>query len=204
MDTKNILFICGGAFAGIEKLIEDRQDRKGIGFGAAIQTKAEKRTDTILRGLQPHDLIKFGLIPELLGRLPVITTLDPLDREQMVNILTEPKNALVKQYVKLMAYDRVELVFDQAALEAAADQAIERGMGARGLRAILENCMTRIMYEIPSDPTVCRVTITADCVNHGAEPLVERDESRLDRPLPRLGAAALRDARGGYAQGDAS
>lgn len=179
VDTKNILFICGGAFAGIEKLIEDREDKKGIGFGAQIQSKVEKRQDTTLRGLQPHDLIKFGIIPELVGRLPVITTLDPLDRDQLVNILTEPKNALVKQYKKLLEYDHVELDFDQAALEAAADVALERNIGARGLRAVLENCMTQIMYDIPSDPSVCKVTITADCVKSGADPLVERDVQRL-------------------------
>ena len=204
VNTKNILFICGGAFAGIEKLIEDRQDRKGIGFGAVIQSKEEKRTDTILRSLQPHDLIKYGIIPELVGRLPVITTLDPLDRDQLVNILTEPKNALVRQYKKLLEYDRVELEFQQDALEAAADQALERGIGARGLRAVLESCMTQIMYEIPSDPAVCRVTITKDCVKNGARPLVERDESRLEWPSHRLGAAALRDAKSQHEESSAS
>ena len=165
VDTKNILFICGGAFAGIEKVIENRKDRK----------------------------IKYGLIPELVGRLPVAATLDPLDRDQLVRILTEPKNALVKQYIKLLEYDRVALTFEQGALEAAADEALEREMGARGLRAVLEKCMTQIMYEIPSDPTVCKVTITADCVKNGAAPLVERDPERLERPF-RLGAAALREA----------
>ena len=193
VDTKNILFICGGAFAGIEKVIENRKDRKGIGFGATIQTKEEKQKDTVLRDLQPHDLIKYGLIPELVGRLPVAATLDPLDRDQLVRILTEPKNALVKQYIKLLEYDRVALTFEQGALEAAADEALEREMGARGLRAVLEKCMTQIMYEIPSDPTVCKVTITADCVKNGAAPLVERDPERLERPF-RLGAAALREA----------
>lgn len=204
VNTKNILFICGGAFAGIEKLIEDRQDRKGIGFGAVIQSREEKRTDTILRSLQPHDLIKYGIIPELVGRLPVITTLDPLDREQLVNILTEPKNALVRQYKKLLEYDRVELEFQPSALEAAADQALERGIGARGLRAVLEGCMTQIMYEIPSDPTVCKVTITEDCVLNGAQPLVERDEARLDWPAHRLGAAALREAKSHHEESSAS
>ncbi len=203
VNTKNILFICGGAFAGIEKLIEDRQDRKGIGFGAVIQRKEEKQKDTILRDLQPHDLIKYGLIPELVGRLPVEATLDPLDRDQLVSILTEPKNALVKQYVKLLEYDRVELVFDRAALEAAADEALEREMGARGLRAVLEKCMTQIMYEIPSDPTVCKVTITEDCVKNGAAPQVERDPDRLERPF-RLGAATLREAKTHSAESSAS
>ena len=203
VNTKNILFICGGAFAGIEKLIEDRQDRKAIGFGAVIQRKEEKQKDTILRDLQPHDLIKYGLIPELVGRLPVEATLDPLDRDQLVQILTEPKNALVKQYIKLLEHDRVELTFERGALEAAADEALEREMGARGLRAVLEKCMTQIMYEIPSDPAVCKVTITEDCVKNGAPPLVERDPERLDRPF-RLGAAALREAKSQSAESSAS
>ena len=198
INTKNILFICGGAFAGIEKLIEDREDRKGIGFGAQIKSREEKRTSTTLRGLQPHDLIKFGIIPELVGRLPVLTALDPLGREELVRILTEPKNALVKQYIKLLEYDRVELVFERGALEAAAEQALEREIGARGLRAVLENCMTQIMYEIPSDPSVYKVVITEDCVRYGAPPLVERDPERLERPF-RLGAAALREAGNGNA-----
>ena len=203
VNTKNILFICGGAFAGIEKLIEDRQDRKGIGFGAVIQRKEEKQKDTILRDLQPHDLIKYGLIPELVGRLPVEATLDPLDRDQLVSILTEPKNALVKQYIKLLEYDRVELTFERGALEAAADEALEREMGARGLRAVLEKCMTQVMYEIPSDPTVCKVTITEDCVKNGAPPVVERDPDRLERPF-RLGAATLREAKSHSAESSAS
>ena len=194
INTKNILFICGGAFAGIEKLIEDREDRKGIGFGAHVQSREEKRASTTLRALQPHDLIKYGLIPELVGRLPVLTSLDPLNRDQLVSILTEPKNALVKQYIKLLEYDRVELVFERGALESAADQALEREIGARGLRAVLENCMTQIMYEIPSDPAVYKVTITEDCVKNGARPLVERDPERLERPF-RLGAATLREAK---------
>ena len=203
VNTKNILFICGGAFAGIEKLIEDREDRKSIGFGAKIQSAEEKRTANSLQDLQPHDLIKYGLIPELVGRLPVLTTLEPLGRDQLVSILTEPKNALVKQYIKLLEYDRVELCFDRAALEAAADQALERGIGARGLRAVLEKCMTQIMYEIPSDPSVFKVTITEDCVKNGAQPLVERDPERLERPF-RLGAATLREARSHQTESSAS
>ena len=199
IDTKNILFICGGAFAGIEKLIEDREDRKGIGFGAQVQSKQEKRTSTTLRSLQPHDLIKFGIIPELVGRLPVLATLDPLDRDQLVSILTEPKNALVKQYVKLLEYDRVELVFERGALEAAADQALEREIGARGLRSVLENCMTQIMYEIPSDHSVYKVTITEDCVRNGTQPKVDRDPERLERPF-RLGAATLRETKAGKSE----
>jgi ATP-dependent Clp protease ATP-binding subunit ClpX len=201
INTKNILFICGGAFAGIEKLIEDRADRKGIGFGAVIQSKEEKKKDTILRSLEPHDLIKFGLIPELVGRLPVTATLDPLDRDQMVRILTEPKNALVKQYIKLLEYDRVELEFERGALEAAADEALDRDMGARGLRAVLERSMTQIMYEIPSDPSVYKVTITEDCIRNNASPLVERDPERLEQPF-RLGAATLREAKAKQAEAE--
>lgn len=193
INTKNILFICGGAFAGIERVIEDRQDTKGIGFGAKVQSKAEKQNDTTLRSLQPHDLIKFGIIPELVGRLPIITTLDPLGSEQLVSILTEPKNALVKQYTKLLEYDGVELEFKREALEAAANDAMERGIGARGLRAVLEGCMTQIMYDIPSDPSVYKVIITEDCIKNGAQPEVLRDPERLERPF-RLGGAALQEA----------
>ena len=190
INTKNILFICGGAFDGLEKIIEQRMDRKTIGFGAEIKTSSEKRSDDIFREVQPHDLLKFGIIPELVGRLPVITTLKALDREQLVRILTEPKNALVKQYKKLMEYDNVDLEFEPAALEATADKAVERGIGARGLRAVLEDVMTDIMYHVPSDQTIAKVTITADSVNRKGEPLMIRDENRP--PRPRLGAATLR------------
>ena len=136
VDTTNILFICGGAFDGIEKIIESRTDRKSIGFGGDVATKQDRDSGVLLEELQPHDLLKFGLIPELIGRLPVITTLRALDRDQLVEILTKPKNALVKQYQKLLEYDHVDLVFEQEALEAAADKALERGIGARGLRAV--------------------------------------------------------------------
>lgn len=144
----------------------------------------------MLEELQPHDLLKFGLIPELIGRLPVITTLRALDRDQLVEILTTPKNALVKQYQKLLEYDHVKLEFEQEALEAAADKALERGIGARGLRAVLEDTMTKLMYEAPSDPTISKIIITADSVIQHKQPIVEHDEERLKRHLPRLGAAA--------------
>ena len=160
IDTKNILFICGGAFDGLEKIIEQRLDKKSIGFGAEIRTKAERQQTDILKEVQPHDLLKFGIIPELVGRLPVITTLKALDRGQLVRILTEPKNALVKQYEKLMEYDNVQLEFQPEALEAAADKAIEREIGARGLRAVLEEVMIPVMYEVPSDPSIAKVVIT--------------------------------------------
>ncbi len=181
VNTRDILFICGGAFDGLEKIIEKRTDRKGIGFDAIVESKAERRTGELLKEVQPHDLLKFGIIPELVGRLPVIAALDGLDREDLVQILTAPKNALVKQYQKLFEYDDVVLTFEQSALEAVADRAIERNIGARGLRAVMESLLTKIMYDIPSDPTIVKVTITEDCVKNGAEPVVERDLGKVAR-----------------------
>lgn len=175
VDTHNILFICGGAFDGLEKIIEQRTDRKGIGFDAVVESKAERQTGQLLKEVQPHDLLKFGIIPELVGRLPVIAALDGLNREDLVRILTEPKNALVKQYQKLFSYDDVKLVFEPDALEAVADKAIERNIGARGLRAVMEGVLTPIMYDIPSDHTIEQVTITAGAVKDGAEPVILRD-----------------------------
>ena len=195
INTKNILFICGGAFDGLEKIIEQRLDKKSMGFGAEIKSKAERRIHDVFKEVQPHDLLKFGIIPELVGRLPVITALKALDRAQLVRILTEPKNALVKQYEKLMEYDNVELEFQPEALEAAADKAIEREIGARGLRAVLEEVMTPVMYEVPSDEKIARVIITPDSIKGLAEPIVERQEDRP--PRPRLGAASLRAENGG-------
>jgi len=195
IDTKNILFICGGAFDGLEKIIEQRLDKKAIGFGAEIKTKAERKQTDVLKEVQPHDLLKFGIIPELVGRLPVITTLKALDRGQLVRILTEPKNALVKQYEKLLEYDNVQLEFQPEALEAAADKAIEREIGARGLRAVLEEVMIPVMYEVPSDPSIAKVVITPQAIRGEAKPLVEHQEGRPERP--RLGAAALRAEKGG-------
>ncbi len=177
VDTTNILFICGGAFDGMEKIIESRTDKKNIGFGGHVMTRKEKEQSSVLKELQPHDLMKYGIIPELIGRLPVLTTLSPLNREQLVEILTRPRNALVKQYKKLLEYDQVELEFEPAALEAAADKALERGIGARGLRAVLEDTMTTLMYEVPSDPTISKVTITADSVNHTGKPMVEHGKT---------------------------
>jgi len=194
IDTKNILFICGGAFEGLEKIIEQRLDKKTIGFGAEIKTKAEKNSHDLFLEVQPHDLLKFGIIPELVGRLPVLTALKALDREQLVRILTEPKNALVKQYKKLLEYDNVELEFEPAALEAAADKAVERGIGARGLRAVLESVMTDVMYSVPSDQTIARVTITGEAIEGKSEPVIIRDANRP--PRPRLGAASLKAQKG--------
>jgi len=198
INTKNILFICGGAFDGIEKIIEKRLDKKGIGFGAEICSKKEKDVSAVLKEIQPHDLLKFGIIPELVGRLPVITALQSLTKEQLVRILIEPKNALVKQYQKLLEYDNVELEFQPDALEAAAAKAIERGIGARGLRAVLEEVMTQVMFDVPSDPEIAKVTITARCVSDRVPPEILRDPARTARP--RLGAAALRAEAGGLSQ----
>ena len=202
IDTKNILFICGGAFDGMEKIIEQRLDKKTIGFGADIQSKKERNTASILKQVQPHDLLKFGIIPELVGRLPVITTLSALDQEQLVRILTEPKNALVKQYQKLLEYDMVELDFETAALEEAAKKAIDRGIGARSLRAVLEEVMNQLMYDVPSDPTITKVTITPESVRDLAEPAITHDPERTQRP--RLGGASLRAERGGAVRGNVS
>ena len=195
IDTKNILFICGGAFEGVDKIIENRLDRRSLGFGAEIQSKKERNVGELMKEIQPQDLLKFGIIPELVGRLPVITTLESLGREQMVQILTEPKNALVKQYRKLMEYDDVDLEFTPGALEAVADRAVERGIGARGLRAVLEEVMTKVMYDVPTDPTVVKVTITAECVTDGAAPEVVRDPEHTQRPKP--GEIHLHAERGG-------
>ena len=178
LDTHNILFICGGAFDGLEKIIEKRTDRKGIGFDAIVESKAERQTGALLKEVQPHDLLKFGIIPELVGRMPVIAALDGLTREDLVKILTQPKNALVKQYQKLFSYDNVELSFTEDALEAVADKAIQRNIGARGLRAVMEGILTKVMYDIPSDPTIEQVTITADCVAGKAEPEIVHDAGK--------------------------
>ena len=200
VNTKNILFICGGAFDGVEKIIEKRINQKGIGFGAEIMSKAELERRDVLKQIQPHDLLKFGIIPELVGRLPAITALSPLSREDLVRILTEPKNALVKQYQKLLEYDDVKLVFTPGALEAVADKSVERGIGARGLRAVLEGVMTQVMYDIPSDGTITEVDITPESVKDGQPPQIIRDPERP--PRHKLGAAALQAQSGGLAHQD--
>ena len=174
VDTTDILFICGGAFDGLEKIIENRLDRKSMGFGAEVTSRKEKDIGEILSHVQSHDLLKFGIIPELVGRLPNITTLDGLGREELVRILTEPKNAIIRQYQAMLGYDNVMLEFDREALEAVADKAIEREIGARGLRSIMEGIMTDIMYEVPSDESIERVVITADCVKNGSRPVIYR------------------------------
>ena len=178
VDTSNILFICGGAFDGIEKLIESRMDKKGIGFGAEIKSKADRDVGKIMQNVQSHDLLKFGIIPELIGRLPVLTPLNSLSREDLIMILNEPKNALTKQYKALLDYDDVELVFEDGALGAIADRAVEMEIGARGLRNVMEGIMTNVMYQVPSDQTIKKVTITADCVRGEAEPVIEYRTSK--------------------------
>ena len=178
IDTSNILFICGGAFDGLEKIIENRLDRKSMGFGAEIASKKEKNVGEILAHVQSQDLLKFGIIPELIGRLPVITTLDSLGREDLIRILTEPKNAMVKQYKTMLGYDDVALEFERGALEAIADRAIEMDIGARGLRSIMEKVMTEVMYEVPSDKMIEKVVITADCVKNNSRPVIFRKNRR--------------------------
>ena len=177
VNTKNI---CGGAFDGLEKIIEQRLDQKSIGFGANVQGKKDKDLSRILHEVQPHDILKFGIIPELVGRLPVIAPLNALKQEDLVRILQEPKNALVKQYKKLMEYDDVDLEFEPEALEAIADKAIERNIGARGLRAVMEGLLTQIMYDVPSDPTIVKVVITKDCVEGKGQPVLTRDANKIN------------------------
>ena len=175
VDTTNIMFICGGAFDGLDKIIEQRLDRKSMGFEAEIKSNRERDVGSILQNIQQHDLLRFGIIPELIGRMPVITTLDSLGREDLVRILTEPKNALTKQYKALMALDNVELVYEPEALEAVADKAIEMEIGARGLRSVMERAMTSVMYEVPSDPTIRKVVVTAQCIRDGSQPEMLRE-----------------------------
>ncbi|MGM9629364.1 ATP-dependent protease ATP-binding subunit ClpX [Butyricicoccus sp.] len=174
IDTTNILFICGGAFNGLEKIVEARTGTSSMGFGAQIKSKEEKDVGTVLHDLEPHDLMKFGLIPEIIGRLPALVTLDSLDREALIRILKEPKNALVKQYQKLLAMDGVELIFDDDALERVADIALERKTGARGLRGVIEDVMTEIMFEIPSDNTIAAVRITKEVIDKTGKPVVTK------------------------------
>ena len=170
IDTTNILFICGGAFEGIDKIIESRVNSKSLGFGAVVESKKDKNRGDVLKNLIPDDLLKFGLIPEFIGRVPVVTTLDSLDKEALKKILTEPKNALTKQYAKLIEMDGAELKFDDEAIDAIAEKAIKRNTGARGLRTILEEIMQDIMFEIPSDQTIKTVVVTKDCVDNKAKP----------------------------------
>lgn len=174
IDTTNILFICGGAFDGIEKIIGDRIGKKGLGFGADIVSKVEMNVGELLRKIAPQDLLKFGLIPEFIGRLSVIAKLDQLNKKALVDILTKPKNALIKQYQVLLGLDNVRLFFDPEAVDAIAEKALKRNTGARGLRSIIEEIMTDIMFEIPSDSGVTECIIHGDCVTNGAQPELVR------------------------------
>jgi ATP-dependent Clp protease ATP-binding subunit ClpX len=172
IDTTNVLFIVGGAFAGLDKIIEARVGKGGFGFGANLRSISERNVDDTLAQVMPEDLLKFGLIPEFIGRLPVITSVRSLDRDALVKILTEPRNALVRQYQRLFEIDGVELEFDADALESIADQANLRGTGARGLRAILEEVLLSVMYEVPSNPNAARVEITREVVLHNVNPTI--------------------------------
>ncbi|QRP48294.1 ATP-dependent Clp protease ATP-binding subunit ClpX [Amycolatopsis sp. FDAARGOS 1241] len=182
IDTTNVLFIVAGAFAGLEKIINERVGKRGLGFGAEIRTKAEIEGSDVFSETMPEDLIKFGLIPEFIGRLPVVATVNHLDKDSLVSILTQPRNALVKQYKKLFEMDNVELEFTKTALEAIADQAMLRGTGARGLRAIMEEVLQPVMYDIPSRDDVAKVVITEQTVRENVNPtIVARQPSRRTR-----------------------
>jgi ATP-dependent Clp protease ATP-binding subunit ClpX len=182
IDTTNVLFIVGGAFAGLEKLVESRNGKKGLGFGSELHSPKDL-ADSI-HEVMPEDLMKFGLIPEFIGRLPVITTVSPLDRDALVQILTEPRNALVKQYKKMFEIDGVELEFTSDAIEAVADQALLRGIGARGLRAIMEEVLLPVMFDVPSEDDIARVVVTREVVLDNVLPtIVRRDVPvRAKRP----------------------
>jgi ATP-dependent Clp protease ATP-binding subunit ClpX len=170
IDTTNVLFIVGGAFAGLEKIIESRSGSKGVGFNAVMQSSEDKSRRDFFAEVMPEDLLKFGMIPEFIGRLPVITSVENLDKEALMQILTEPKNALVKQYQRLFDLDNVELEFDADSLDAIAELALKRGTGARGLRAIMESVLLAVMYDVPSRSDVAKVVVTKECINDGVLP----------------------------------
>jgi ATP-dependent Clp protease ATP-binding subunit ClpX len=172
VDTKNILFVCGGAFVGLDAIIEQRIGQKTMGFGADIQSKKERKLSETLASLQPGDLLKYGLIPEFIGRMPVVATLEELDEHSLIDILTRPKNALIKQYQKLLALEGCKLRFTDGALTAIARKAISRKTGARGLRAILEDVMLNVMYDVPSQPGIRECLISEEVITEGAEPLL--------------------------------
>jgi len=180
IDTTNILFICGGAFAGLENIIGARIGKKSMGFGAEIKTKEEQKIDSLLKKVLPEDLMKFGLIPEFAGRLPVVVTLDSLDVEALIRILKEPKNALIKQYEHFLAMDNVELVFDEGALKAIAEEAMKRSAGARGLRAIIESIMRDVMYEVPSRADVKKCIVTEEVIREHKPPTLVLEEQKAD------------------------
>ena len=191
IDTTNILFICGGAFEGIDKIIESRMDKKGIGFNSELSDKTKKNVGDVLKKALPQDFIKFGMIPEFIGRVPVVVSLDELDKDALIRILTEPKNAIVKQYQGLFGLDDVELSFTPEAIEAIADKTIKRKTGARGLRAIMEKAMMDLMYRIPSDDTIATCLVTKEVVEGTGEPeLTYREEEFKGRRRRRIGMTA--------------
>ncbi|MCR5002222.1 MAG: ATP-dependent Clp protease ATP-binding subunit ClpX [Lachnospiraceae bacterium] len=181
IDTTNILFICGGAFEGLDKIVENRLDKKSIGFGAEIKLKNETDINELLKQVQPEDLVKYGIIPEFVGRVPIGVSLQGLDEDALVRVLTEPKNAIIKQYERLFEMDGVELKFEDEAIREIAKKAHERKTGARGLRSILEKLMMELMFEIPSDERIHKVVITAAAVRDGGEPLIMRRGSKLKK-----------------------
>ncbi|MEE8886299.1 MAG: ATP-dependent Clp protease ATP-binding subunit ClpX [Eubacteriales bacterium] len=178
IDTSNILFICGGAFEGLEKVIETRKDTKSLGFDADLGIRNTEDIGQVLKEVMPEDLVKFGIIPELVGRLPIVVTLDGLDRDALVRILKEPKNSLIRQYTKLLEMDGVKLTFDDDALVAMADEAVRRKTGARGLRSIMEDTMMDVMYETPSDSTITAIRVTKESVTEGKEPEITHGEAK--------------------------
>lgn len=189
IDTTNILFICAGAFEGIEKLIEKRVSTSSMGFGAEVKSKQNSDRDALLKKIEPQDLVKFGIIPELVGRLPIVTTLENLDTDALMRILSEPKNSILKQYVKLFELDGIKLEFEKSAVKSIADKAINRKTGARGLRSIMEDILSPMMFETPSDYTVDKIVITKDCVDGKDEARIVRDDNklpiRLQLPAPK-------------------
>ncbi|WP_054251565.1 ATP-dependent Clp protease ATP-binding subunit ClpX [Neofamilia massiliensis] len=178
IDTKNILFIMGGAFVGLEKIVEDRTNKKNIGFGKDMAANMEESIGEILKKVEPQDLQKYGLIPEFIGRLPIFVTLEELDEKALAEILTKPKNALVKQYKALLKMDGVDLDFEDQALIEIAKKAVERKSGARGLRGIVEEAMLDIMYQVPSDPSIKKITITGEAIKNGAQPIIEKTSEK--------------------------
>jgi ATP-dependent Clp protease ATP-binding subunit ClpX len=184
IDTTNILFICGGAFAGLDRIIERRVGRNAVGFGAELQAVPSSDTAEVLQAVLPEDLVQFGLIPEFVGRLPIISSVHQLGREQLVEILVEPKNALTKQYQRFFQYDSAELVFHEDALWAIADRALERETGARGLRSIIESALTDVMFDLPSRSDIARCIVTRDCIERGARPTLVTHGGHASTELP--------------------
>lgn len=193
IDTTNILFICGGAFDGVDKIIQSRIGKKSLGFGAKIESQKEKDVGEMLTNILPQDLLKFGLIPEFVGRVPIVVTLRSLDKAALIQILTEPKNALVKQYQKLLEMDDVLLEFDEAALDAVANKALERNTGARGLRAILEEIMLEVMYDIPSTANIEKCIISKNTVEKNEAPQLIFNENK--KPLKKAAGKKTRVKR---------